>query len=112
VIYAPAVLAVRRSVPLHAVAHITGGGLMGNLARVLPAGMTARVDRAAWEVPPVQQVLIGRGGIAADEAERVFNLGIGMVVVVPADSADAAVRAFAGCGVGARVIGSVGAGAA
>jgi phosphoribosylformylglycinamidine cyclo-ligase len=112
VIYAPAVLAVRRSVPLHAVAHVTGGGLMGNLARVLPAGCSARVDRGAWEVPPVQQALIARGGIAAEEAERVFNLGIGMVVVVPAEAADAAVAAFARHSVPSRVIGAVSAGAA
>jgi phosphoribosylformylglycinamidine cyclo-ligase len=107
VIYAPAVLAVRRSVELRAVAHVTGGGLMDNLARVLPSGVRARVDRGAWEVPPVQALLIERGGIAAAEAERVFNLGIGMVVVVSAASATAAVSAFAASGVEARVIGEI-----
>jgi phosphoribosylformylglycinamidine cyclo-ligase len=107
VIYAPAVLAVRRSVPLRAVAHVTGGGLMANLARVLPRGRSARVDRSAWEVPRVQTMLIERGGIEAAEAERVFNLGIGMVVVVTAADAAAAVDAFAAQGVVARVIGSV-----
>jgi len=90
VIYAPAVLAVRRSVELHAVAHVTGGGLIENLSRVLPAGMTARVDRGAWEVPPVQSLLIERGGVTPAEAQRVFNLGIGMAVVVPGAAAGAA----------------------
>jgi phosphoribosylformylglycinamidine cyclo-ligase len=107
VIYAPAVLAVRRVVEVRAVAHVTGGGLVANLARVLPAGLSARLDPGAWRVPPVQELLIARGGIAPEEAERVFNLGIGMVVVVDAASAGAALEAFAGRGVAAHVIGSV-----
>ncbi len=107
VIYAPAVLAARRSVPLQAVAHVTGGGLAANLSRVLPDGCAARVERAAWEVPPVQALLIERGGIDAAEAERVFNLGIGMVVVVRPGDAAAAVAAFGEAGVDARAIGEV-----
>lgn len=107
VIYAPAVLAARRVVDVHAVAHVTGGGLTANLARVLPAGVAARVDRGAWRVPPVQALLIERGGIDEAEAERVFNLGIGMVVVVPSAAAPDAVAAFAASGVGATVIGEV-----
>ncbi len=107
VIYAPAVLAVRRSVELHAVAHVTGGGLIENLSRVLPAGLTARVDRGAWEVPPVQSLLIERGGVTPAEAQRVFNLGIGMAVVVPGPSAAAAAGAFVAKGVDARVIGEI-----
>jgi phosphoribosylformylglycinamidine cyclo-ligase len=107
VVYAPAVLAVRRSVELRAVAHVTGGGLMANLSRVLPAGRSADVDRSAWEVPPVQALLIERGGIEAAEAERVFNLGIGMVVVVARDDAGGAVDAFGAHGAQARVIGSI-----
>jgi phosphoribosylformylglycinamidine cyclo-ligase len=94
-------------VEVRAVAHVTGGGLMENLSRVLPEGVRARVDRSAWDVPQVQALLIERGGIAAAEAERVFNLGIGMVVVVPAASATAAVAAFASSGVDARVIGQI-----
>ena len=74
---------------------------------VLPAGVRARVDRGAWEVPQVQALLIERGGIAAPEAERVFNLGIGMVVVVRPGDAGAAVIAFGDAGVDARVIGEV-----
>ena len=105
VIYAPAILAVRGSVPVHACAHVTGGGLTANLARSLPAGLAAAIDRSTWTVPPVQQRLIDIGGVAPDEAERVFNLGIGMVVVVPAASAASATAALAS--VGGRVIGTV-----
>jgi len=107
VIYAPAVLDARRSVPLRAVAHVTGGGLTANLARVLPPGRTAQVDRGAWAVPPVQALVIERGGIEPAEAERVFNLGIGMVVVVRPGDVDAALAAFGAAGVGASVIGEV-----
>jgi phosphoribosylformylglycinamidine cyclo-ligase len=62
-------------------AHITGGGLPGNLPRVLPAGLGALVDRASWTPPPVFRVLARAGGVARDEMYRVFNMGVGMVVV-------------------------------
>jgi phosphoribosylformylglycinamidine cyclo-ligase len=83
VIYAPAVLQLLDEVDVRAVAHVTGGGLVGNLPRVLPAGVGAVVDRAAWRVPQVFTEIQRRGDIADDEMGRVFNLGIGMVVVVP-----------------------------
>jgi len=105
VIYAPSVLALRRAVPVHACAHVTGGGLAANLARSLPAGLVAEIDRSTWTVPDVQQRLIDLGAVAPEEAERVFNLGIGMVVVVPQASAPSAVSALAP--VGGRVIGTV-----
>jgi phosphoribosylformylglycinamidine cyclo-ligase len=112
VIYAPSVLALHRSSPVHAVAHITGGGLAANLARVLPQGVVATVDASTWSVPRIQASLIERGGITWDEAGRVFNLGIGMVVAVEANVADAAVALLGGRGLDARVIGSIDAGAA
>lgn len=85
VIYAPAVTRLVGQVDLRAVAHVTGGGLVGNLPRVLPEGVDARVDRSAWEVPPVFGEIQRRGGIADAEMVRVFNMGIGMVLVVPPD---------------------------
>ncbi len=69
---------------VHAMAHITGGGLPGNLPRVLPKGLEARLDRTAWPVPPVFTWLQQTGGVAEREMWRVFNMGIGYVLVVSA----------------------------
>ena len=83
VIYAPAVRSLLGDVDVRAIAHITGGGLVGNLPRVLPEGLDAEVDRSTWEVPRVFTEIQRLGGIADDEMAKVFNLGIGMVVAVP-----------------------------
>jgi phosphoribosylformylglycinamidine cyclo-ligase len=87
VIYAPAILALLRTVEVRAVAHITGGGLPGNLSRVLPRGAQAVVERSSWEPPRIFGEIQRLGGIDDQELAKVFNLGIGMVVVVPADEA-------------------------
>jgi phosphoribosylformylglycinamidine cyclo-ligase len=81
-IYVRSVLALHRAGLLRAAAHITGGGLPGNLPRVLPAGTRAVLDAGAWPRPPVMAWLAERGGVAPDEMLRVFNCGIGMVLVV------------------------------
>jgi phosphoribosylformylglycinamidine cyclo-ligase len=81
-IYVRSVLALHRAGLLKAAAHITGGGLPGNLPRVLPAGTCAVIDAAAWPLPPVFAWLARTGGVAAEEMLRVFNCGIGMVLVV------------------------------
>ena len=91
-IYVPAALAALRAGGLRALAHITGGGLPGNLPRVLPAGLGAAVDLDAWDLPPVFAWLRGAGGVADDEMLRAFNCGIGMVAVVAPERA-AALRA-------------------
>ncbi|MDI3306149.1 MAG: phosphoribosylformylglycinamidine cyclo-ligase [Acetobacteraceae bacterium] len=92
-IYVKSLLALHRAGLLKAAAHITGGGLPGNLPRVLPQGVEAVVDAAAWAVPPVFGWLARTGNVAAEELLRVFNCGIGMVAVVAADKAeDAAAR--------------------
>jgi phosphoribosylformylglycinamidine cyclo-ligase len=94
-----ALLAVHRSYlgPLTALkgvmkgaAHITGGGIVGNLARILPAGTEARVDLGAWRTPPVFRLIAERGNVPADDLYRTFNMGIGLIAVVPADRADEA----------------------
>jgi phosphoribosylformylglycinamidine cyclo-ligase len=92
-------------------AHITGGGIPGNLPRVLPEGLGARVERSAWEVPAVFRALRRAGSVAEEEMDRVFNMGVGMVVVVRPTDADAVVEAAARRGVAASVIGSVSRGA-
>jgi phosphoribosylformylglycinamidine cyclo-ligase len=67
---------------VHGIAHITGGGLVENLARIVPPQVQVRLARGSWPVPPVFPWVQRLGGIASDEMERVFNMGIGMVLVV------------------------------
>jgi len=81
---------------VHAMAHITGGGLPGNLDRVLGSGQDARLDPTAWTVPPVFRWLQELGGVAEVEMHRVFNMGIGFCLVVPPDQADAVCRRLPG----------------
>jgi len=87
VIYAPAVLALQKQVDVRAVAHVTGGGLAGNLTRVLPKGLDATLDPTSWEEPQIFAEIRRAGDIADAEMRKVFNLGVGMVAVVPADEA-------------------------
>jgi phosphoribosylformylglycinamidine cyclo-ligase len=84
VIYAPAIMHLLREVDVRAVSHITGGGIVGNLARVLPHHVDAVVHRSAWEVPRIFTEIQRVGDVADDEMAKVFNLGIGMIVAVPA----------------------------
>ena len=81
-LYVSAVLALHRAGLLKGAAHITGGGLPGNLPRMLPAGVTAVLDGSTWTMPPVFSWLAQAGGVAPDEMLRVFNCGIGMALVV------------------------------
>jgi phosphoribosylformylglycinamidine cyclo-ligase len=83
VIYAPAVRSLLGAVDVRAVAHITGGGIPGNLTRMLPASCDAVVERRSWESPRIFTEIQRLGAIDDDEMAKVFNLGIGMVVVVP-----------------------------
>jgi len=109
VIYAPAVLAVRASLgdALHACAHITGGGIVGNLPRALPAPLGALLDRSTWEEPRVFAEIARRGPVAGEEMDRVFNRGVGMVLVVDPGGVDAALDTLRGAGRPASVIGEV-----
>jgi phosphoribosylformylglycinamidine cyclo-ligase len=105
VIYAPAVTRLLGDVDVRAVAHITGGGIVGNLPRVLPAGVDAELDRSAWEVPRVFTEIQRHGEVTDDEMARVFNLGLGMVVVVPADDVSRALDLLSEAGHPAAEIG-------
>jgi len=109
-IYVKPLLAAHRAGLVKAAAHITGGGLPGNLPRVLPQGVVAALDARAWAVPPVFAWLARSGGIPAAEMLRVFNCGLGMVVVVAAEQADAALALFAEHGEKASRIGMLEAG--
>ena len=113
VIYTPAVLALRAALgdALHACAHITGGGIVGNLPRALPADLGAVLERSAWEEPQVFKEIQRLGWVAEDEMDRVFNRGVGMALVLSAGSAGDALRALEQAGQSASVIGEVVAGA-
>jgi phosphoribosylformylglycinamidine cyclo-ligase len=87
-LYAEDVRELRRGADVKALAHVTGGGIAGNLARVLPPGIGARIDWHAWERPPVYRWL-SEQGVVESEKRRVFNCGIGMCAVVPPEDADA-----------------------
>lgn len=87
VVYAPAIAALLRVVDVRAIAHITGGGLPGNVARVLPEGTEAVIERRSWEPPRIFGEIQRLGKVSDDEMRKVFNLGIGMVVVVAPEEA-------------------------
>ncbi len=110
-IYAKDCLALIAETDVHAFAHVTGGGLASNLARVLPVGTAVTVDRATWSVPAVFTCIAERGHVAAEEMERTFNLGVGMVAIVPPDDADRALATLLGRHIPAWVAGTVAAGA-
>ncbi len=87
VVYAPAIRVLNEHVDVRAIAHVTGGGIGGNLSRVLPDGVDARVDRDRWEPPRIFGEIQRLGDVDGDEMAKVFNLGIGMIVVVAASEA-------------------------
>jgi phosphoribosylformylglycinamidine cyclo-ligase len=110
-IYARDCLAVAAACAVRAFAHVTGGGLAANLARVLPAGLDATLDRGSWQPGPVFTLLAERGGVPVAEMERVFNMGVGMVAIVAPADADRAVRLLTERRVPAWIAGEISAGA-
>jgi len=106
-IYVKPLLALLREMPVHGLAHITGGGLSDNIPRVLPAGLEAVLERSRWSADPVFDWLQQAGSIEPAEMYRTFNCGIGMVVLVPAGRAAAAVAYLAARGETAQIIGEV-----
>lgn len=105
--YLPAIRAIRDRIDIHALAHITGGGLQDNLPRVLPEGVGAEVDRTAWTPNPIFSYLVGTAGMDHDESYHVFNMGCGLVVVVDAAQADETIQALGEAGEEAWRIGSL-----
>ncbi|HTN43901.1 MAG TPA: phosphoribosylformylglycinamidine cyclo-ligase [Nitrospiria bacterium] len=106
-IYVKSVLQLVRDVDVKGLAHITGGGLTGNIPRILPEGCQARIKRGSWPVPAVFGWLEKQGGIVTDEMYRVFNMGIGMVAVIGPEQADQAMERLKSLGEPAFLIGKV-----
>ncbi|MCC7326938.1 MAG: phosphoribosylformylglycinamidine cyclo-ligase [Burkholderiales bacterium] len=106
-IYVKPVLSLLQEVPVKGMAHITGGGLQDNVPRMLPPGTQARLTRSAWQRPAIFDWLQRHGNIADDEMHRVFNCGIGMVVVVAAAHAERAKRLLDAAGECAQRIGTI-----
>ncbi|MDR0285279.1 MAG: phosphoribosylformylglycinamidine cyclo-ligase [Propionibacteriaceae bacterium] len=106
-VYAADCLAVVRATEVHAMSHITGGGLANNVARVMPLGLTAHFDRASWTPAPVFSLVQGLGGVSEADIEATLNMGVGMVLVCPAAAAAAAITLLGARGLAAWVGGVV-----
>ena len=107
VIYAPAMLELAREVPVHAFAHVTGGGIPGNLVRVLPDRCDALVTRGVWDEPRIFSEIQQAGAVPDDEMEHVFNLGLGMLAIVPPEAALHAVDVVRAAGHDAWLVGEI-----
>jgi len=106
-IYAKDILNLIKAVPVHSISHITGGGIAANVARVLPADLALEIDRATWSPQAIFTWLQSRGNIEQTEAEKTFNMGIGMLAIVPASAAQLAITSLQACGLSAWVCGEV-----
>ena len=106
-IYVKSLLSLIKDVPVHGLAHITGGGLVDNIPRVIPEGLEVILERKAWRREPVFEWLQKAGKVADEEMYRVFNCGIGMTVHVAPGDADRAIAALAALGQEAMVIGEI-----
>jgi phosphoribosylformylglycinamidine cyclo-ligase len=105
--YLKAIAALVKKNCIAAAAHITGGGITGNLPRVLPKGLAAAIQTGSWQVPPLFELLRSIGQVPEDDWRRTFNLGVGMILVIPRQKVDAAVRALRRVGETPWAIGEV-----
>jgi phosphoribosylformylglycinamidine cyclo-ligase len=106
-IYVRSILSLLNTLPVHAISHITGGGLLENIPRVLPEHLAAKLDPASWAQPKIFQWLQDQGNIATSEMYRVLNCGVGMVVVISRESSNEAINHLNSCGENAWLIGEV-----
>ena len=107
VVYAPAVLAATRLVPVAGMVHVTGGGLPGNLPRALPDGLTAHIDPTRWEPAPIFELIRDQGRIEPDEMFRTFNMGIGFALITGAEAVGDLIDALGTHGHQAHHIGDI-----
>ena len=106
-IYVKSILSLIQNLPVHAISHITGGGLLENIPRVLPKNLAANLDQNSWELPHIFKWLQSEGNIDMMEMYRVLNCGVGMVVIVPKALSDEAIKILKSCGENAWLIGEV-----
>jgi phosphoribosylformylglycinamidine cyclo-ligase len=106
-IYNRPLLALQQEVKISAMAHITGGGILENLPRVLPQGMGASIRRDSWDLPAVFQWLQSGGNITDQEMMRTFNCGVGMIIVLPAPEATKALAVLASHGITGWELGAI-----
>jgi phosphoribosylformylglycinamidine cyclo-ligase len=106
-IYVRPVLDLMKSVDIHGVAHITGGGFDENIPRILAPGMGVEVEEGSWKILPIFNLLERVGGIPHREMFNIYNMGIGMVLAMNADAADKAIELLSASGINARKIGKV-----
>ena len=105
--YVKSVLALRERCDIKGIAHITGGGLSDNIVRILPANCCAEVRKDTWEIPPIFPFLQEKGGVDEAEMYHVFNMGVGMVLVLPPNQIDAAIASLREAGESPSVIGEI-----
>ena len=106
-IYVKSILSLIQNLPVHAISHITGGGLLENIPRVLPKHLAANLDKNSWELPHIFKWLQSEGNIDMMEMYRVLNCGVGMVVIVPKALSGEAINILKSCGENAWLIGEV-----
>ena len=106
-IYVSSILKVMQEIPLHGLAHITGGGLLENIPRILPDNTQASIDTHSWELPAVFEWLQTSGNVDMTEMYRTFNCGVGMVIIVDKDVANATIEAFNAAGERAWQLGEI-----
>jgi phosphoribosylformylglycinamidine cyclo-ligase len=106
-IYVRPVLSLLRKLRVHAMAHITGGGITGNVPRTLPGGVSAVIEKGTWPIQPVFRTIAAAAKLPEEEAYKTFNMGIGMVVAVRSADAETALRHFRRAGESAYIIGEI-----
>ena len=106
-IYVKSILSLNKSHPIHAISHITGGGLLENIPRVLPKNLAAKLDSNSWETPEIFNWIQDQGKIDTTEMYRVLNCGVGMIVIVPKESLDDSIRLLNSNGEDSWLIGEI-----
>ena len=106
-IYVRSILSLLSTLPVHAISHITGGGLLENIPRVMPSHLSAKLDSTSWTQPEIFQWIQNQGNIDSAEMYRVLNCGVGMVVIISKESSSQAIEHLSACGENAWLIGEV-----
>ncbi|MBI1869606.1 MAG: phosphoribosylformylglycinamidine cyclo-ligase [Chlamydiae bacterium] len=105
--YSNAILKVYETLNIHAISHLTGGGFPGNIPRVLPAGLKAKIHKGSWSILPIFQLMQRLGNLPDEEMFRAFNMGIGIVIIIAKKDIETAQRLFKKTGFDSRVIGEI-----